>query len=86
MPDNSEDWTSLRGELLGIRQRMCEIACEATMLRNEPEIFVYRFWRDFYHALLSNAARSTMMKLLVLPLEFPDSELVAPVLKIVLAS
>jgi hypothetical protein len=70
MPDNSEDWTSLRGELLGIRQRRCEIAAEATMHRNEPEIFVRRFWRDFYHALLSNAARNAMQELLVLVLGF----------------
>ena len=66
VPDNSEDWNMLRGELIGVRQRMSEIAAEATMHRNEPEIFVNRFWRDFYHALLSNATRSAMTKLLVL--------------------
>ena len=68
VPDNSEDWNRLRGELLGIRQRMGEIAAEATMHRNEPEIFVNCFWRDFYYALLSNATRSAMKKLLVLVL------------------
>jgi hypothetical protein len=68
VPDSSEDWNRLRGELIGVRQRMCEIASEATMLRNEPEMFVKRFWRDFYYALLSNAARSAMTKLLVLVL------------------
>ena len=68
VPDNSEDWGRLRGELIGVRQRMIEIASEATMLRNEPEIFAKRFWRDFYHALLSNAARRAMTKLLVLVL------------------
>jgi len=36
-----------------------------TMLRNEPEIFANRFWRDFYRALLSNAARNAMTKLLI---------------------
>jgi hypothetical protein len=68
VPDNSEDWNKLRGELIGVRQRMIEIAAEATMHRNEPEIFVKRFWRDFYHGLLSNAARRAMTKLLVLVL------------------
>ena len=63
VPDNSEDWGGLRGELIGVRQRMCKIDSEATRLRNEPEIFVKRFWRDFYHALLSNAARRAMTKL-----------------------
>ena len=47
---------------------MMEIASEATGLRNEPEIFVKRFWRDFYHALLSNAAQRAMTKLSVLVL------------------
>ena len=68
VPDNSEDWNRLSGELIGVRQRMCEIASEATMLRNGPEIFVSRFWRDFYCALLSNAARRAMTKLSVLVL------------------
>ena len=66
VPDNSEDWNRLREELIGVRQRMIEILSEATMRRNEPEIFVKRFWRDFYHALLSNAARRAMKKLLLL--------------------
>jgi len=68
VPDNSEDWSRLRGELIGIRQRLSQIASEATILRNEPEIFVKRFWRDFYCALLSNATRRAMTKLLVLVL------------------
>lgn len=66
VPDNSEDWNRLRGELIGVRHRMSEIASEATMLRNEKEIFANPFWRDFYHALLSNAARRAMTKLIVL--------------------
>jgi len=66
VPDNSEDWNRLRAELIGVRHRMSEIASEATLRRNEPEIFVNCFWRDFYYSLLSNAARSAMTKLLVL--------------------
>jgi hypothetical protein len=68
VPDSSEDWNALRNELVSARERMSEILVQATMLRNEPEIFVNRFWRDFYYALLSNAARSAMTKLLVLML------------------
>jgi hypothetical protein len=64
-PDSSEDWRKLRSELLGTRQRMIEIACKVTMLRNEPAIYTAHFWHDFYRALLSNAVRSAMTKLLV---------------------
>ena len=64
-PDDSEDWNELRSELVAIRRRMSEIVVQATMLRNEPEIFVNRFWRNFYRALLSNAARNAMTKLLI---------------------
>ena len=67
-PDGSENWKALRNELIAIRQRMSQILVQAIMLRNEPEIFVNRFWRDFYRALLSNAARHAMTKLLVLVL------------------
>jgi hypothetical protein len=44
---------------------MAEIASEITRLRNAPGIFVARFWRDFYRALLLNATRSAMAKLLM---------------------
>jgi len=64
-PDSSQDWKALRKEHLELRQRMAEIGYQATMLRNEPEIFANRYWRDFYRALLSNAARSAMTKLLM---------------------
>jgi hypothetical protein len=67
-PDSSEDWKALSRELVGVRQRMTGIVAHATMLRNEPEIFANRFWRDFYRALLSNATRSAMTKLLIVAL------------------
>ena len=47
---------------------MAAIACQVMVLRNEPGIFVARFWQDFYRAMLSNAVRSAMTKLLVLVL------------------
>lgn len=63
--DDSEDWAALRRQLISIRWRMGEIASEITMLRNAPGIFVARFWRDFYRALILNATRSAMTKLLM---------------------
>lgn len=64
-PDNSEDWAKLRRELIEVQQRMAEIAAQVTMLRNEPDIFGARFWRDFHRAMLLNATRSAMTKLLL---------------------
>jgi hypothetical protein len=69
-PDDSEDWAHLRRELNGVRWRMAEIASEITMLRNAPDIFAARFWRDFYRALLLNATRSAMTKLLIAVIAF----------------
>jgi hypothetical protein len=65
-PDSSEDWNKIRRDLAEVRERMAAIACQAMMLRNEPGIFVARFWHDFYRAMLSNAVRSAMAKLLIL--------------------
>lgn len=64
-PDNSEDWKKLRAELVLVRQSMAAIARQAIMLKNEPATFAARFWRDFYRGLLTTAARSAMMKLLL---------------------
>jgi hypothetical protein len=64
-PDSSEDWKQLRKELVEVRQRMIEIACHVTVLRNEPEIYAARFWYDFYRAMLSNAVRSAITKLTI---------------------
>jgi hypothetical protein len=65
MRDNSEDWTTLRRELFEVRGQMGTIASEITALRNAPQVFEARYWRDFYRALLLNATRSAMTKLLV---------------------
>lgn len=64
-PDDSEDWKKLRADLVLVRQGMAAIARQATALRNEPDTFAARFWRDFYRGLLTNAARSAMTKLLL---------------------
>lgn len=66
VPDSSEDWEGSRKELIRARRGMVEIARQVSMLRNEPAIFANGFWRDFYRAMLSNAARSAMTKLFAL--------------------
>jgi hypothetical protein len=65
-PGNSEDWKALRRELAEFRSRKSAIVRTVVDLRNEPGIFVARFWRDFYRAMLSNGVRSAMTKFLVL--------------------
>jgi hypothetical protein len=65
MPDNTEDWAGLRHELVGIRGQLAAIASEITALRNAPQVFEARYWRDFYRALLLGATRSAMTKLLL---------------------
>jgi hypothetical protein len=65
-PNTSEDWKALRGEFRQIRDRKAEIMRTMVNLHNESGIFAARFWRDFYRAMLSNAVRSALTKLLVL--------------------
>ena len=67
-PNSSEDWRALRGELRQIRGRKTVIMRTVVDLHNESGIFAARFWRDFYRAMLSNAVRSAMTKLLILVL------------------
>jgi hypothetical protein len=66
MPDTSEDWQALRKELNQIRARKAEMVTVVVVLRNQPGIFAARFWRDFYRAMLSNAVRGAISKLLLL--------------------
>ena len=63
-PDDSEDWAGLRRELLRVRGRLAGIAFELTALRNAPQVFEARYWRDFYRALLLGATRNAMTRLL----------------------
>ncbi len=70
MPDDSEDWKGLRRELIRIRGRLAEIACQIVMLRNAPRVIEAKYWRDFYRALLLNATRSAVTKLAVMLLAF----------------
>jgi hypothetical protein len=50
------------------RGRMAAVTSEITALRNAPQVFEARYWRDFYRALLINATRSAMTKLLLIAL------------------
>jgi hypothetical protein len=65
-PDNSEDWKALRNDLIETRARMSMLVAEISGLEDEAGIFAAAFWRDFYRALLTNAARNAMTKLLCL--------------------
>ncbi|HEY1757849.1 MAG TPA: hypothetical protein VGG72_20940 [Bryobacteraceae bacterium] len=65
-PDQSEDWDALRNDLVQTHARMAMLVAEISQLENEPGIFVAAFWRDFYRALLTNAARNAITKLLCL--------------------
>jgi len=49
-------------ELLG---RKVTLAYEVTTLQNEPEIFVNRFWSNFYRTMLAHTVRSAITKLLL---------------------
>jgi hypothetical protein len=64
-PNASEDWLALRRELAQIRGRKISIIRTVVDLRNASGIFVARFWRDFYRAMLSNVVRSALARLLI---------------------
>ncbi|HEY6351387.1 MAG TPA: hypothetical protein VI636_18440 [Candidatus Angelobacter sp.] len=63
--DSGEDWKALRGELRSVREQMVALATEMAVLQNEPAVFAARFWRNFYHAMLTHTVRNAMAKLLL---------------------
>jgi hypothetical protein len=63
--NSGEDWTELRNKLRGVRGHMVTLATEMTLLQNEPAIFAARFWRNFYHAMLTHTVRNAMVKLVL---------------------
>jgi hypothetical protein len=63
---DAEDWKALRNELRERRERMIVLAAEMARLQNEPAVFVARFWRNFYRAMLTHTVRNAMTKLLLL--------------------
>jgi hypothetical protein len=65
---SGEDFEKLARELAEIQERLSAIVYEITALTNAPAIFVERFWRDFYRAMLTQTARHASAKLLALTL------------------
>jgi hypothetical protein len=63
--NSGEDWKELRKELRNVRGQMVALATEMTLLQNEPALFAARFWRNFYHAMLTHTVRNAMAKLLL---------------------
>lgn len=61
--DSGEDWKALYAALRNVRERMVALATEAEVLRKEPAVFAARFWRNFYHAMLTHTVRNAMTKL-----------------------
>lgn len=61
--NSGEDWKALRGELRTVREQMVALATEMAILQNEPAVFVSKFWRNFYHAMLTHTVRNAMAKL-----------------------
>jgi hypothetical protein len=61
----SEDWQALRDRLSAIHARLLGLAFEAKRLQLEGDVFVARFWRNFYDAMLKHTLRSAMTKLLI---------------------
>jgi hypothetical protein len=63
--NDAEDWNALRRELRQIRSRYGAILREAIDLRNAPAIFAASYRRDFYRAMLTNAVKKSLAKVLL---------------------
>jgi len=63
-PNDCEDWGALRRELRDVHSRRGRVIQTAIALRNAPAIFAARFHRDFYLAMLTNAARKALPRVL----------------------
>jgi hypothetical protein len=63
--ETGDDWTVARNELRQVRGQMAALLREMKGLQNAPAIFVARFWRTFYRAMLTHTMRSAMTKILL---------------------
>jgi hypothetical protein len=63
--ETGDDPEALAAERSKVQQRMIACLAELTALEGEAESFEARFWRDFFHSMLTRAARSAITKLLV---------------------
>lgn len=66
--DSETDYAALRQELQDVRRQMVARLYEIDSLQKEAPIFVARFWRDFYRAMLVHTVRSALTKLVILAL------------------
>jgi hypothetical protein len=64
--ETGDDSHLLKNELRRVRGQMVALLHEMKALQNEPGIFVARFWRNFYRAMLTHTVRSATTKLLLL--------------------
>lgn len=64
--DSGEDPEGLARELIDTRMRIASGASHICELENEGAVFEARFWRDFYHAMLTHTSRKAIGKLLML--------------------
>ena len=66
--DSETDYEALRQELQDVRGQMVSRLYEIDSLQKEAPMFVARFWRDFYRAMLVHTVRSALTKLVILAL------------------
>jgi len=66
--DSQTDYEVLRNELKVVRGQMVARLYEIDSCQREAPIFVARFWRDFYRAMLVHTVRSALYKLVLFAL------------------
>ncbi len=59
---SGEDAEALLRELGNVRQQLGVVVAEISELTNAPAVFVARFWRDFYRAMLTQTVRKALTK------------------------
>lgn len=59
---SGEDYDKLSKELADVRRQLVAVVYETAALINAPDIFVARFWRDFYRSMLTQVARKALTK------------------------
>lgn len=59
---SGEDADALLRELGDVRRQLGALVAEITALTNAPAVFVARFWRDFYRAMLTQTVRKAITK------------------------
>jgi hypothetical protein len=68
---SDDEYLKLRAAKREIQHRMASRLYESTALLKGPQIFVARFWCNFYRAMLTHTLKRGLLKLLVLALFAP---------------